>query len=217
MGKKISIIVIIELVFAGIFMPLAFSQVSVSEDENLVITTYYPVPYGDYQEMRLYPSAEPRPCSDVNRGSMYFDEAKEQVMVCRAIGVSSYAWQPIALWGQDGTVVHTPDAAMKVGVGVNDVVNRDGREVKMEVAGSLAVDDIYIKSGTSTGWVSQRSDLVGASTSGNTMSCPSNYSLIQPASIPDLSTGVAIEYFLCVRSTKVETGLACTTEDCTLP
>ncbi len=51
--------------------------------EDITITTYYPSPYGSYNELQLYPHSTPvATCNSSNRGTMYYDSDDDHVYVC---------------------------------------------------------------------------------------------------------------------------------------
>ena len=76
------------------FASLSFAQTT----ETIEISTYYPAPYGSYSELQLYPKSTPSLCDANSRGTMYYDDSSNQVMVCKDIGVG-YSWSVI---GQGG-------------------------------------------------------------------------------------------------------------------
>ena len=75
MTKRISI-VSMTVFFIFTLLILSFSQ------ENLTITTYYPSPYGSYNELQLFPHNPPGPCVAARRGTIYYDSVDSQIKVC---------------------------------------------------------------------------------------------------------------------------------------
>lgn len=66
-----------------LIMPLFLMFCSVSlAQESITITSYYPSPYGVYNELRLYPNASPSACNANNRGAMYYNSVNNEVRVC---------------------------------------------------------------------------------------------------------------------------------------
>ena len=54
---------------------------SVFAQETVTITTYYPAPLGVYQNLRLFPGAQPA-CNVNQEGALYYDNVTTQVMMC---------------------------------------------------------------------------------------------------------------------------------------
>ena len=78
MAKHFSI-VSMAVFFIFALLILSFSQ------ENLTITTYYPSPYGSYNELQLYPhNPNVTPCNAATTGTMYYDNSTTpgQIKVC---------------------------------------------------------------------------------------------------------------------------------------
>jgi microcystin-dependent protein len=71
--KKI-IIVIISVVF------LSAGAVLAQDREEITLTTYYPAPYGDYDELRLSPHNTPS-SADGKAGNIYYDETENQLKI----------------------------------------------------------------------------------------------------------------------------------------
>jgi len=120
-----------------VFLPAGFSQ-NVRKEE-LVITTYYPVPYGDYRLLRLYParpSGDSFACDELHEGTMYYDQDKKQVMSCRLIAPGKYSWQIIGLWTQVGSLIYPEDLTWNVAIGTTTPDPR----AKLTVAGSVFAD-----------------------------------------------------------------------------
>jgi hypothetical protein len=75
--KKVLLILVL-----GIFLTIpAFTQQP--PEETITITTYYPSPYGVYNELRLFPQSEPSAACGVGReGTMYFDSEDNVAYIC---------------------------------------------------------------------------------------------------------------------------------------
>ncbi len=57
-------------------------------EESISITTYYPSPYGVYNEMRLYPHATPiTSCDSTTEGTMFYNSTAHELQVCNGSGV----------------------------------------------------------------------------------------------------------------------------------
>jgi hypothetical protein len=51
--------------------------------EEVTITTYYPSPYGSYNELQLYPHSTPvATCNATNKGTMYYDSDDNTIHIC---------------------------------------------------------------------------------------------------------------------------------------
>jgi len=88
---------VISMITAGLVGSLYAQTGSQSpQKEEIVLTTYYPVPYGDYQNLRLWPIPQAKkPCDENGRGTLYFDDSRQQVMVCRMVSPGQYEWQQV--------------------------------------------------------------------------------------------------------------------------
>jgi len=73
------------MAFVLLVAGVSFAQTS----EKLTITTYYPAPYGVYNELRLYPSWHASQCNSANEGTMYYDN---MLMVCDGTSYQSVGW-----------------------------------------------------------------------------------------------------------------------------
>jgi len=75
--RKYNILSLISLLMF-LFCSLAYSQT-----ENITITTYYPAPYGEYQQVKLTPTTQPA-CAAGNKGAIYYDNdpAKNKPYIC---------------------------------------------------------------------------------------------------------------------------------------
>jgi hypothetical protein len=156
--KRFSLFSLAGLVLSGlIFLPLAFSQTN----ETLIISTYYPSPYGVYNELRLYPKAtlSASPCSDLYEGTMYYDKDTQELRVCNGIG--GWGWKSISLWTLSGTDLYPNNSTWNVGIGTTVPAAE-----KLDVAGNI--HGAHIKSGNLTsvnngfsGWASTGEGFLG--------------------------------------------------------
>lgn len=112
--------IFLSLAFIVIFSAICFAQ----GNETITITTYYPAPYGVYQELRLFPSGPPVGICD--EGELYYDDAStgnpEGLYVCDSGG----NWQAVTgFWAQSGTNLYTKDSGIagtewNVGIGTTE-------------------------------------------------------------------------------------------------
>lgn len=146
--------------------------ISVFAEESLTITTYYPSPYGVYNELRLYPhSPATTACDSTQEGNTYYDLNAHNLYVCRYNG-TTYAWESGGgFWTASGNNIYNTNTG-KVGIGTNLPT------VKLDVSGDLNV------SGTITAGAIQgkRISISKTQKCGEFM-YPSNY-LICPVSHP---------------------------------
>ncbi len=161
----------------------AFTQQPPANREEIVLTTYYPVPYGDYQNLRLWPSAQ-KECNENKRGTLYYDDTANKMMVCTLSSDNmTYAWQVLGegLWTRKDNVVYSNDPAWNVGIGTDtpqgklevnggNLVVQNGAvgidtvtpatyggqssPAQMESTGYIAVSDVWLKSVNR--WASQQ-------------------------------------------------------------
>ncbi len=82
-------------------------------EESLSITTYYPSPYGVYNELRLYPHSAPvAVCNLETEGTMYYDIDEHQLKVCDGSGFGSNS----GLWASSGKDIYNTNKG-NVGIG----------------------------------------------------------------------------------------------------
>lgn len=63
--------------------------------ETLTISTYYPSPYGVYNELRINPNDDAHTCSSANEeGTMYYDLSEHKMKICDYQS-GSYAWRDL--------------------------------------------------------------------------------------------------------------------------
>ena len=64
--------------------------------DTLEIVTWYPSPYSEYEELRLYPVAQSNSqCDQNSEGLMYYNNDKNQVLLCKETGTFTYDWAPV--------------------------------------------------------------------------------------------------------------------------
>ena len=80
------------VIFVGIFFSLAFAQ------ETLTISTYYPSPYGNYNELQLFPHTPiVTTCDATGEGTMYYDSTANDLRVCAEQAVGVYGLRPLTV------------------------------------------------------------------------------------------------------------------------
>ncbi|MFZ5801460.1 MAG: hypothetical protein ACOY3D_08845 [Candidatus Omnitrophota bacterium] len=93
--------------------------------EEMTITTYYPAPYGSYNELQLYPHSPPVvPCDAEHAGVMFVDSSDDNTLkVCDGSG----NWEAAGYWVLDDTLATSPsiklyprDLGWNVGIGTAD-------------------------------------------------------------------------------------------------
>ncbi len=88
---------------------------------TVTYTTYYPAARGDYQTVRLVPSAaggdNNQPCNgNADGGLLYFQQSTHTILFCND---GTGKWQTLGegLWSQNGTNLYANDINWRVGVG----------------------------------------------------------------------------------------------------
>lgn len=91
---------------------------------QVTMTTYYPSPFGAYQQLRLVPTT-PLACDASTEGLMFYDSALDVVKVCKGAA----GWSPLGggVWTQAGNYIYPVDTAtnpnLNVGIGTIDPGN----------------------------------------------------------------------------------------------
>ncbi len=110
--------------------------------ESLVISTYYPSPYGQYDNLRLLPSAEPSSVNQLSQpGIMFFNSTDNRLYIYSNI---TNKWEKagadVGLWVNSGTNLNT---TYKVGIGTSPAAGNS-----LEVNGRINVTgDVCITGG----------------------------------------------------------------------
>jgi hypothetical protein len=73
------------LLFAVFLATAAAVFAQSSTEESITFTTYYPAPYGVYNEMRLYPHTSTS-CNATQEGLMYYDGTNHKLQICSSSG-----------------------------------------------------------------------------------------------------------------------------------
>lgn len=75
------------------FISFCFAAVIFAEDTT--ITTYYPSPYGSYNELQLYPHPAPvTTCDAGHKGTMYYDSDDNKIKVCNGANWVNIVFSP---------------------------------------------------------------------------------------------------------------------------
>lgn len=88
--------------------------------QNLTLTTYYPAPYGAYDQTRLVPRSTAPTCSTSTEGLVYYNDVSNRFEFCQNGG----SWTPFNVWTQNSsgqvflTDTTTPETK-KVGIGLS--------------------------------------------------------------------------------------------------
>ncbi|MCX5705146.1 MAG: hypothetical protein NTZ92_03690 [Candidatus Omnitrophica bacterium] len=84
------------LVVTVLFVVMVFSLVFAQE--TLTISTYYPSPYGSYNELQLVPhTPNVTVCNAAGEGTMYYDSAANDLRVCAEQAVGVYGLRPLTV------------------------------------------------------------------------------------------------------------------------
>jgi hypothetical protein len=130
--KNISKFFLLSVAFALLNFSI-FSQTT----ETLTITTYYPIPHGVYQGIKLSPSASALACNVNSEGLIYYDDAKNQLMICQQFG-----WVALpASWTLAGIApnqyIYPNSNSWNAAIGTNIPVN------KLDVEGAAVIGATY--------------------------------------------------------------------------
>jgi hypothetical protein len=135
MNKNKILLWLIMLLVAGFAAPEAFSQQP--QSETITITTYYPAPYGVYNNLRLYPiSITNAPeCNSTQEGAMYYDKDRNEILICGPTPADNdkYEWRPIGFWTMEGNQLYPHDTDWNVAIG------RKTPNAKLDVAGGVKI------------------------------------------------------------------------------
>jgi len=95
--------------------------------EDITITTYYPSPYGSYNELQLYPHTPAlTPCDAAHGiGTMFYDSLTSQVKVCQGAA----GWQAVGASAPSGFCVFS-DTQASCPAGWTRRTQFDGRTVR---------------------------------------------------------------------------------------
>ena len=123
--------------------------------DSMEIVTWYPSPYNEYEELRLYPkySADESQCNSSEQlGLIYYNKDEQALKVCwQDPGDFSYSWEKIALgqggyWQANGNDIFNINSG-NVGIGVGS------RGYKLDVRnGRTNVSELCINEDCKTTW-----------------------------------------------------------------
>ena len=108
--------------------------------DTLEIVTWYPSPYSEYEELRLYPKWTYSPCDDNSRGLIYYDnnntpqDSDDKLMVCRG---AELGWREAGYWKLADSGTDDISYALNGNVGIGTV----SPSAKLDVAGKIKVGD----------------------------------------------------------------------------
>ena len=125
--------------------------------DSMEIVTWYPSPYNEYEELRLYPkrSAEESQCNSFEQlGLMYYNQDEQALKVCwQDPGDLSYSWEKITLgqggyWAVavSGNDIYNTNSG-NIGVGINSPT------VKLDVDGTIKAAGFKMPTGAQAGYV----------------------------------------------------------------
>ena len=126
MVKKIGIILSFVVAAQCAYLPgIAFAQQTTCPPEcvtdTLEMVTWYPSPYSEYEELRLYPkvSAEESQCDSFEElGLMYYNKDEQALKLCRFDSNVGYRWELVSYWKLDsGGNISNTNSSGKVVVG----------------------------------------------------------------------------------------------------
>jgi len=99
----------------GVFFLLA--SFVYAQEEKITITTYYPSPYGVYNEMQLFPHSTPvTTCDAEHEGTMYFDSDDHMLYVCGCPQGGVCSWNAAGgagagFWAASGDDIYNTNTA----------------------------------------------------------------------------------------------------------
>ena len=157
MIKRI-VMVLVMVVGAGFPRPAAFAQQPTEcppecVTDSMEIVTWYPSPYNEYEELRLYPISDSNSqCDSDNRGLMYYDSEEDKVKLCKGpVGLNN--WQDLsggADWEASGNDIYNTNSG-NVGIGTTSP------RARLEVNDSLILAP---RVGNPSSWSGQPGELV---------------------------------------------------------
>ncbi|HLD40992.1 MAG TPA: hypothetical protein VJA84_02325, partial [Candidatus Omnitrophota bacterium] len=106
--------------------------------DTLEIVTWYPSPYSEYEELRLYPKWTYSPCDDNSRGLIYYDnnntpqDSDDKLMVCRG---AELGWREAGYWKLADSGTDDISYALNGNVGIGTV----SPSAKLDVAGGVKI------------------------------------------------------------------------------
>jgi len=156
-SKSVLLFIMFSLLGGIVSIGNVSAQTQSPTKEEIVLTTYYPVPYGDYQSLRLWPSTQ-KSCDENKRGTLYYDDTANKVMVCTLSADNmTYVWQALGqeLWTRKDNNISPNDLSWNVGIGTISPTNPAPNTQQ----GNLDVNDVYLRSLDK--WISQETVKTG--------------------------------------------------------
>ncbi|MBI4435909.1 MAG: hypothetical protein HY590_00620 [Candidatus Omnitrophica bacterium] len=106
--------------FLLLLLLLTCSLVAIAQ-EQITLTTYYPAPFGEYQNVRFVPTTSPGICDATRSGLTYYDSGTNQLLLCNG---ATFTWDIVggAAGGSNHWTLSAPnlypnDATWNVGIG----------------------------------------------------------------------------------------------------
>ncbi len=141
-NKRVFLFLLLFLLVVGVAGTIA---------EQITLSAYYPSPMGDYQTVRLVPTAAASmpTCSATVEGSLYYDQDQNRILFCNGT-----AWTSMGVWTQTGSDIYPNDLTADVGIGtsspgydldVTGVIQIGGSYPYLRIAdsNSSVADDTY--------------------------------------------------------------------------
>lgn len=128
---------------------------SIFAQETITVATYYPAPLGVYQNLRLFPTNTVPSCAGANdEGTMYYNAARGQVLICVQNPPGTFGWQGVGLWMRQGNNVFLPNNNWNVGIGTNSP------NTKLDVRGGVRVGQAVVCNATTGGTLRYRNNAI---------------------------------------------------------
>ncbi|MBI4435910.1 MAG: hypothetical protein HY590_00625 [Candidatus Omnitrophica bacterium] len=127
--------------FLLLLLLLTCSLVAIAQ-EQITLTTYYPAPFGEYQNVRLVPTTgatSGTSCTATQTGLMFYNSTTNEILYCNG---GSSTWAVLggggggggsSLWTLSGSNLYPTTLSSNVGIGTTDPV------YKLNVAGTALV------------------------------------------------------------------------------
>ncbi len=105
----------IKIIFFFISLIVLVPCALILAEESISITTYYPSPYGVYNEIRLYPHSVPvTSCDSTTEGTIFYNLTAHDIQICRGA-----AWGGgSGFWAGSGNDIYNTNSG-NVGIGKN--------------------------------------------------------------------------------------------------